>query len=614
MKRLQFILIVLALNFTLSAKEYHVTKTGSDRNTGNLESPLLTIQAAAGIAQPGDIITVHEGVYRERVNPPRGGTSDNKRIVYEASNGENVVIKGSEIIKNWQHVQNDTWKATLPNSLFKDFNPYNDIIHGEWYYTPRDGYDRHTGAVYMNEQWLTEAPKLDTLLQPAGTQFFWFSEVNDQNTTIWAQFKGTDPNKELVEINVRQSIFYPDQPGRNYITVRGFVLRHAATPWSGAMSEQIGLIGTHWSKGWIIENNVISHSMNTGITLGRYELKGVVMPPATAPGYVLSIEMALEHGWSKQKIGTHVVRNNHISHCEKNGIHGSLGGIFSTIEGNTICDIALRGWIGGPDVAGLKLLGSHDALISDNHIYRCGGSGGIWLDWMAQGTRVTGNLLHDNYRRDLFVEVNHGPFLVDNNLFLSPIGLLESCGGGAYIHNLFCCQIKLRTEKDRETPFHKPHSTEVLGLSKVVGDDERFHNNLFIGYSGLSVYDAWAAGNLQAVGNVFLAGAKPSTHDREALVVEDFDPGINLEEKPDGWWFEMTIDPAWLSREKRTIVTTETLGKAKVPYLAYERPDGTSYRLDTDYIGKKRNSDNPAPGPFQFPGEKVIRLKIWPKK
>jgi alpha-N-arabinofuranosidase len=104
-------------------------------------------------------------------------------------------------------------------------------------------------------------------------------------------------------------------------------MRHAATPWAGAMSEQIGLLGTHWSKGWIIENNVISHSFATGITLGRYGLADGSMPDASAEGFVQSIELALDNGWSKDTIGSHIVRNNHISHCEKNGIHGSLGGV-----------------------------------------------------------------------------------------------------------------------------------------------------------------------------------------------------------------------------------------------------------------------------------------------
>ena len=41
-----------------------------------------------------------------------------------------------------------------------------------------------------------------------------------------------------------------------------------------------------------------------------------------------------------------------------------------------------------------------------------------WTGWRrAPGSR--GNLLYDNTTDDLFVEVNHGPFLVDNNVFLS---------------------------------------------------------------------------------------------------------------------------------------------------------------------------------------------------
>ncbi len=72
---------------------------------------------------PGDTITVHKGVYRERINPPRGGESDAKRITYQAAKGEKVVIKGSEVIKGWKKVEGDTWKVTVPNSFFGDFNP-----------------------------------------------------------------------------------------------------------------------------------------------------------------------------------------------------------------------------------------------------------------------------------------------------------------------------------------------------------------------------------------------------------------------------------------------------------------------------------------------------------
>jgi alpha-N-arabinofuranosidase len=52
--------------------------------------------------------------------------------------------------------------------------------------------------------------------------------------------------------------------------VRGFTLAHAATPWAPPTAEQIGVIGTHWSRGWLIENNNIHHSICVGVTLGKY--------------------------------------------------------------------------------------------------------------------------------------------------------------------------------------------------------------------------------------------------------------------------------------------------------------------------------------------------------
>jgi hypothetical protein len=91
-----------------NAGEYHVSVNGSNDAAGSAEHPFKTISSAAAIAQPGDIITIHEGIYRERVNPPRGGLSNERRIVYRAAKGEKVVIKGSEVIKGWTKLKNDT--------------------------------------------------------------------------------------------------------------------------------------------------------------------------------------------------------------------------------------------------------------------------------------------------------------------------------------------------------------------------------------------------------------------------------------------------------------------------------------------------------------------------
>ena len=110
------------LAVTVHGAEFHVALQGHDTNAGTKKAPLRTIQHAADLAQPGDVITVHEGVYRERINPPRGGASDQQRIVYQAARGERVEIKGSEVVTGWTKVQDDVWKVTLPNSFFGSFN------------------------------------------------------------------------------------------------------------------------------------------------------------------------------------------------------------------------------------------------------------------------------------------------------------------------------------------------------------------------------------------------------------------------------------------------------------------------------------------------------------
>jgi alpha-N-arabinofuranosidase len=601
----------------LSATELHVRPDGHDANPGTRRAPVRTIQRAADLAQPGDLITVHAGVYRERINPPRGGESDTRRIVYRAAPGEKVEIKGSEAVKNWVKVQEGVWKVTLPNSFFGGFNPYADRIHGDWF-DPR-GRVHHTGAVYLNGEWLTEAAQFGDVLSPAGGPPLWFGQVDANATTLWAQFRAADPNAELTEINVRRTVFYPDQPGRNYLTVRGFALRHAATPWAPPTAEQVGLIGTHWSRGWIIEDNVVSHSVCSGIALGKHGDAWDNTSADTAEGYVKTIERAHENGWNRETIGHHVVRHNTISHCEQAGIVGSLGAAFSTVTDNTIHDIHVRRLFSGAEMAGIKFHAAIDTVIRNNHIYRT--CRGLWLDWMAQGTRVSGNLFHENASEDLFVEVNHGPFLVDNNVFLSPVSLLDMSEGGAYAHNLFGGRLVSRPEPNRSTPFHPAHTTTVAGLVTTRGGDNRFYNNLFVGGAAKDGRDAHHAAGyglwvyddrplpLQTGGNVFVRGARPHAREVSPVVQPAVDPQVRLVGDGGSWTLELTVDPEW--KEVATVpVTTDLLGKAAVPGVAYEQADGSPLRVDTDFLGKKRSAKKPTPGPFERPGAGPVKLKV----
>jgi alpha-L-arabinofuranosidase len=67
-------------------------------------------------------------------------------------------------------------------------------------------------------------------------------------------------------------------------------------------------------------------------------------------------------------------------------------------------------------------------------------------------------------KQDLFVEVDHGPFLVDHNIFLSKVSQQSVSQGGSYTHNLFCGSMQLVPFDARMTPYMKAHSTIVAGL------------------------------------------------------------------------------------------------------------------------------------------------------
>ena len=130
-----------------AAREWHVSVNGNDANDGSPSQPYQTISAAARAAQPGDTVTVHAGTYRERVTPPRGGASEERRITYQAAPGEKAVIKGSEVVRDWKPFLPGVWKLTLPNSFFGRYNPYQDLIAGDWF----DDRHRphHTGEVSL---------------------------------------------------------------------------------------------------------------------------------------------------------------------------------------------------------------------------------------------------------------------------------------------------------------------------------------------------------------------------------------------------------------------------------------------------------------------------------
>ena len=641
-------------------KEYHVAVTGCDLAEGTKEHPFRTISKAAEIAETGDKVIVHEGEYREWVKPNHSGYSNLSRIIYEAAEGEKVVIKGSERIQSWEKIEGSVWKVVLSNSFFGDYNPYKEILTGDWLlYTP--GIYLHLGDVYLNGVSFYEAhsleevknptqrtgvavipwtEKFEKILHPEQTIYQWYCEVDNENTTIFANFHGADTNKEVVEINVRKCCFYPVKTGMNYITVRGFEMAQAACPWTPPTADQPGLLGANWSKGWIIENNIIHDAKCSAISIGKEASTGHNLSSRRhqKPGYQYQMEAvfrALKIGWSKEKIGSHIIRNNVIYDCGQNGIVGHMGCAFSEIYNNHIYNIAVKHEYFGYEIAGIKLHAPIDVKIHHNRIHNC--TLGTWLDWQAQGVRVSNNLYYNN-DRDLMVEVSHGPYLVDNNIFASDYSFDNFSQGGAYVNNLSCGKMYLTKVLDRATPYHFPHTTEVAGAAIVYGGDDRFYNNIFVGGEGIencgtagfnanpASYEEYVDQILSlGVGdhevfnkveqpvyisaNAYLNGAEGFSREKDCYTDKSFNPNVKIVDEGKEVYIEINVTKGLLDIPSK-VVSTETLGTVRIVDAIFDDPNGNQIVMDTDYTGTPR-VEKPVVGPFQGLKEGFNRIKVW---
>lgn len=599
--------------------QYHVSAQAAKTNgAGSAADPFLTIGQAAAIARAGDEVVVHAGTYRESVDPRFGGESATNRIVYRAAAGEpRPVITGSERIDTWQPEGDGVWKAVILNAFFNGYNPYVETVFGDWTVYPDPKVEvRHLGDVYLNGKSFYEVASLDKvrnpqrwdtgrdaatdsivpLIDPDTTVNVWCCAVDDEATTIWANFHEADPNAELTEINVRETCFYPSRPFVNYITVSGFEMAQAACPYTPPTADQVGLVGPHWSRGWVIENNRIHDAKCSAISLGKEISTGDNESTRThrKSGYQYQKEAvykALHAGWEKGVVGGHVVRGNRV----------------------------------------------HDSVL------------GMWLDWQAQGTVVDSNVFYRN-TRDVMTEVTHGPITFMNNVFASEFSFDDYAQGAAFVNNLFAGRIRHTAVLDRSTPYHFPHATDVAGEAFVYGGDDRYINNLFlaVGDSAKPLRTAAGAAGMAEAGtaffdgyprsleeyeqlieeaglgdeelyrsvkqpvllasNAYVSGAKAASGEAEAVVSDD-GSSLALRETDDELWMTISL-PEPIRSATGPVISTADLGQPRIVEEYFENPDGSPIIVDRDVTGAVRG-ERSARGPLaEYDDREVL---IWSK-
>jgi len=421
----------------------------SDGGEGTAEHPFRTINRAAELAGPGDTVLVHAGVYRERVNPRRGG-EPGRPVVYTAAPGEEVCIKGSEIFRpDWKREAGDgVWRGGLEGvafgeaayagqvdaRLYGDFNPYllgfNRAIRAR----PAKGpvFPTTLGQVFLDGRPLVQVQTLAELREIPAT---WM--VSPEGDAILVHFPAhvTRPEDCLVELAVRHTVFSPLARGLGYIHLRGFVIEHGANhfpTWGERGWAQAGLVSCRSGHHWVVEGNVIRYAKGIGVDCGSEGGREAMENPGEQADRLSELARFAREGREppEDAPGRHEIRDNHI--CD-NGLCGIAGiGHYGTrVVGNVIERNNRDGWT-SPwwEFAGIKFHFFFDGLIEGNLI-RDNDAHGVWLDNQWRGSRVTRNVIIDNLWSGINVELGRGPVLIDNNIIA-----YTRQGDGVYGHDV----------------------------------------------------------------------------------------------------------------------------------------------------------------------------------
>lgn len=598
-------------------KTYYISTIGDDKNNGSFGAPFRTIQKGANIAQAGDTVLVKEGVYRERVSPPRGGL-EGLPIVYMGETDKNVIIKGSDQWKpSFQKYAGNIFYAVPKESMFNDDcyvdnkNPFKVPVSSTPY--GRDGKPEvergyggdpnlvfTIGQVYVDGMMYMQKGYLSELNLSAKTWFY-----NPKNGAIYIHFEDENPSNHEVEISTRRRIFAPHKRQLGYIVVKGFVMEHCgnqypANFWEAKHPEcqQAGAIGTRSGHHWVIKNNVIRFANGVGIDFGN---EG-------------NSSTDLEKGANGLATGSnyHIIDSNYIT---DNGGSGTAAFYPSCItfsnnvveRNNNLHFTGKKRW----ESAGVKMHGPNNSIISNNLIRSNFGKWGLWLDQgSGNGTRVHGNLIIGNeVGFDLEIGSSYADKMIfDNNILINnktALGSRES-GGITAMHNLIIgsgdCGIHNTINKIRAGSWSS--------------ENQHYFNNILLNnkiHVDICSPDFYRSADRQFDYNIYDAESSEKKFGILGSSPESFDFS-SWQDKWESYNNGQNCDLNGLVTKGISYQFNESSLKLmmNIDLDAHDLNSIPNPQLGKDYLGNNIPDNGTAiPGPFQDLKEGRIEIKLW---
>ena len=304
---------------------------------------------------------------------------------------------------------------------------------------------------------------------------------------VYVHFGDVQPSDHRVELTTRRRVFAPTKRGLGYITVQGFIMEHCGNQyptnfWETNANGQRGALGTESGHHWIIRRNLIRHAKTFAIDVGYVDKR---TPRDKRPH-----DNLIEENYVVENGSAGILSNSSRNMV----IRGNV-----ILRNNALRFFGLKRW----EQAGIKCHNLRDGLIEGNYVADNALTYGIWLDNQFPDSRVTRNVLVNNERAGIFLEMSDYDFdrlLVDNNVIVgngeNPV-YIHDASGATFVHNLlanakpdpqygqsvFIRQVSARTK----TYHHAFYNNLMLGCETAVdvnypshrGGPQRFDYNVY---------------------------------------------------------------------------------------------------------------------------------------
>lgn len=201
-------------------------KSATDSGPGTAEAPYKTIAYAMSQLQPGDKLTIAAGTYREPIiiQPRTWPNGDNPAMTVIEGKGK-VVIKGSDVIKDWRELGNGRYFKTIPvepQQVFVDNQPLTQIggtIFGGF----PEKQDHPLQALHKSQKGIWPGRRAGNQENMPPDSFYY----DKPSQTLYLQLKSNGLKERTVEVSTRPQLLVGND--LRYITVKNLHFQHSNT-------------------------------------------------------------------------------------------------------------------------------------------------------------------------------------------------------------------------------------------------------------------------------------------------------------------------------------------------------------------------------------------------